>query len=96
MTSDLALPPELEDRLRREAERLGLPPDSETLKLLLQRMPPEERRAAALVMLRRWAAEDEAMTEEEAASNVAVLRAVDEDRLSDRKLFADILKDEPE
>lgn len=100
MMLQFTLPPELEDRLRREADRQGLPPHAVVLKLLESHLPPADpatalsaadRRAATIAMLQQWAAEDEAMTEEEAASNAAVLRAIDEDRLSDRKLFEAIL-----
>jgi hypothetical protein len=47
-----------------------------------------------VLLLRQCQAENEAMTDEEIAANVDVLRSIDEDRLSDRKLFADILEDE--
>ncbi len=96
MTFQLTLPPELEERLRREAERQKLSADVVTLKLLDAHLPPVDRRAAAIAMLERWTVEDEAMTEQERASNADVLRAVDEDRLSDRQLFADILKEKAE
>jgi hypothetical protein len=43
-------------------------------------------------MLHQWQAEDEALTPEDAAVNAEVLRAIDEDRLSDRKLFTKILE----
>jgi hypothetical protein len=93
MTLQLTLPPELEERLRKEAEREGLSPDAITLKLLDKHLPPVDRRGA-IALLQQWTAEDEAMTEEESMANRAVLQAIDEDRLSDRKLFTDILKDE--
>lgn len=95
VTLQLTLPAELECRLRREAQRQGLFPDAVTLKLLDEHLPPVDRRAALLALLQRWQAEDEAMTEEESAANAEVLRAIDEDRLSDRKLFTAILKDNP-
>ena len=47
-----------------------------------------EPNMAAIRLLRRWAVEDAAMTDAESAENEAILRAIDEDRLSDRKLFA--------
>ncbi|MCI0377157.1 MAG: membrane protein insertion efficiency factor YidD [Gemmataceae bacterium] len=46
-------------------------------------------------VLYQWQAEDEAQTEKESAANEAVLRAIDEDRLSNRKLFNEILEDSP-
>lgn len=42
-------------------------------------------------MLLRWAQEDEALTDAEAAENEEILRAIDADRLSDRKLFEHFL-----
>jgi hypothetical protein len=96
MTLQLALPPEVEERLRREAERCGQPAESVALRLLEQHLPPpDDRRAAAVAMLHRWADEDATLPPEEAAANAEVLRALDEDRPSYRKLFADILKDHP-
>lgn len=93
MTLQLTLPAELETRLRQEAERQGLLPDTLTLKLLDEHLPGADRRAALIAMLHQWKAEDDEMTDEEIAENSEVLRAIDEDRLSDRKLFAAILKD---
>jgi hypothetical protein len=95
MTLHLSLPPDLESRLRQEAQRQGLPPDAVTLKLPDDHLPAVDRRAALIALLKEWRTEDEAMTPEESASNAEVLRALDEDRLSDRKLFTQILKDNP-
>ena len=95
MTLELTLPAELESRLRQEAERAGLRPDALTLKLLDEHLPGADRRLALIAMLHQWKADDDVMTDEESAANADVLRAIDEDRLSDRKLFTDILKDGP-
>jgi hypothetical protein len=46
-------------------------------------------------MLHQWREEDAAMSPEEAAENANLLRSLDEDRPSHRKLFTDLLKDEP-
>jgi hypothetical protein len=91
----LTLPPELEARLRQEAERRGQSLESVALQLLDQHLPPvwdEQRRAAAIAMLRQWREEDAAMSPEEAAENADLLRSLDEDRPSHRKLFTDLLK----
>jgi predicted transcriptional regulator len=95
MTLQIALSPELEERLRQEAERRGQPRELVALRLLDEHLPPREanRRAAAVAMLERWAEEDAALSPKEQAANTAVLRALDEDRPSYRKLFTDILKD---
>ena len=92
MTMQLVLPPQLEERLRREAERQRLPPDALTLRILEKHLPPADRAAAAVAMLQEWIAEDQVMTEEERAANAAVLQAIDKDRLSDRKLFTNVVE----
>lgn len=92
MTLQLDLPAELERRLCEESQRQGLSPDAVTLKLLDKHLPAADRRAL-LSLLHEWNAEDQTMTADECAANADVLRAVDDDRLSDRKLFAEILKD---
>jgi plasmid stability protein len=89
----LNLPAELEERLRLEAARRGVPPDACARQVLDQHLPPADRRAQAAEMLEQWARAAESMTDREAAENAAVLRAVDDDRLSDRKLFTAILDD---
>ncbi len=95
MTFQLNLPAHLEERLRREAERQGLPPDAITLQILDQHLPKplDERRAAAIAMLQQWMEEDAGLSDEESAENEKILRMIDEDRPSYRKLFTDILKD---
>jgi hypothetical protein len=90
----LNLPKQLEERLKQEAGRRGLAPDACALQTLDQHLPGSaDRQAAALALLQQWSAEDAEMSPEEAAENAAVLRALDEDRLSYRPLFADIFLD---
>jgi hypothetical protein len=43
-----------------------------------------------LELLKSWRLEAQMMDEAEMQSNEAVLRAIDEDRLSDRKLFTEL------
>jgi hypothetical protein len=95
MTLHLTLPAPLEERLRQEAERQGLAPDTVTLQILDQHLPKplDDRRAAAIAMLHRWMEENAALSDEEFAENEKVLRMIDEDRPSYRKLFTDILKE---
>ena len=92
MTLEITLPAELEERLKKQAERMRLTPDVLTVKLLDQHLPCSEGNPA-VAMLQQWVLEDEAMTAQEREANVAVLRALDEDRLSDRKLFPQLAKD---
>jgi hypothetical protein len=96
MTIQLILPPELEERLRQEAKRCGQARESVALRVLDQNLPPAAngRRAAAVALLQRWTQEDESLSAEEIQANEKVLRALDEDRPSYRKLFTN-LQDEP-
>jgi hypothetical protein len=86
------LPPDLEARLRQEAERRGQPTESVALRILEDHLPPplDERRAAAIAMLQQWMAEDAALSPEERSANDEILRALEADRPSYRKLFPDI------
>lgn len=96
MALELSLPPDLEERLLQEAQRLGQPREAVALALLDRHLPPvDDRRAAAVAMLHRWTEEDAALSPEEAADNAAVLRSLDEDRPSFRKLFTDLAQDNP-
>ena len=92
MILQLSLAPELEERLRQEAQRSGLQTEEVALRLLKQHLPPplDERRAAAVALLKRWAEENAALSAEATAANVDVLRALDEDRPSYRPLFPDL------
>jgi hypothetical protein len=94
MTIQLALPSELEQRLKTEAARQNQPAEAVALRLLDQHLPPAKR-SAAVALLLRWADEDEAMTTTDCSENAAVLRALDKDRLSDRKLFPGIKDESP-
>jgi hypothetical protein len=94
MPFQLALPPELEQRLQVEATRRGLPAAAVALQVLDQHLPPADRRTAALALLERWARENEQLTDQKLAENASVLRSIDESRPSYRKLFTDVLKDE--
>jgi plasmid stability protein len=98
MTLQLTLPPDLDERLRREAERRGQSAESVAVRLLEQHLPPpdDRRAAAAVAMLHRWTDEDATLSPEEAAANAAVLRALDDDRPFDRKLFTDLRGDQPQ
>jgi hypothetical protein len=56
--------------------------------------PIDDRRAAAIAMLQQWIEEDAALSDEELEENQNLLRLIDEDRPSYRKLFTEILKKE--
>jgi hypothetical protein len=90
MTLKLHLPPDLEGRLRREAERQGLPAEQCTLRLLDEHLPPSERGAGLRELVGIWIAEDDAGEQQETGE--FLVRSLDQDRLSDRKLFPSELK----
>lgn len=85
MTVTLNLPPELEQRLRQEADRRGLTADEFTLQLLDRHFPSRERRLKAVAILQSWLDEDDA--EEQKNTGEYLVRQLDEDRWSERKLF---------
>jgi hypothetical protein len=95
MSMQLTLPPALEERLRREAQRSGQPTELIVLRVLEENLPPapDGRRAAAVAMLNSWVEEDATLSTEEADRNAEALRSLDEDRPSHRKLFTGILED---
>jgi hypothetical protein len=95
MTLQLTLPPEVEARLRQEAERRGQATEAVALRLLDQHLPPLDDRRAAVGLLQGWMEEDAALSPEEADANAEVLRALDADRPSYRKLFTDLSKAPP-
>jgi hypothetical protein len=90
MTLTLELTPDLEQRLTREAEKRGLPTEEYTLELLRQHLPSDDRRAELMTILRSWTEEGDA--EEQRETGEYLIQALDEDRLSDRKLFPSELK----
>ncbi len=90
MTLPLTLPPELENRLHREAERQGLPPGAVILKLLDDHLPPADRPATLLALFAQWQAEDELVADGD--PDYDFFQALDAARTSHRKLFPPELK----
>jgi hypothetical protein len=90
MTLTVSLPPDLEERLRHEAKRQGLPADTLTLRLLDQHLPSKDRREELSRLLRSWIEEGDA--EEQRETGDYLIQALNEDRLSDRSLFPPELK----
>lgn len=90
MTLLLDLPTELEERLIQEAERTGLPTEELAIHLLDRHLPLAEQRRKAMALLKSWINEDEEAEQKETGSYL--LRVLDEDRPSERKLFPDELQ----
>jgi hypothetical protein len=85
MTIILTLPERLEQRLKEEAERLGLSVDEYALQLLEKHIAQKERRKEAIDLIQSWV--DEPDDTEQIETGEYLIKALDENRLSERKLF---------
>ncbi|WP_416672077.1 hypothetical protein [Egbenema bharatensis] len=85
MTLTLNLPPELEQYLLQEAKRQGLSVEALSLQLLANSIQLKQKQAEAVNRLQSWMDEDE--DEEQQETGEYLIQALDEDRLSDRRLF---------
>jgi hypothetical protein len=87
VTLTLELNPELEERLSREARRQGVPADAYTLKLLEEHLPPSTRSSELTDLLQAWIEENDEGQQEQVQTAEYLIRVLDEDRPSERKLF---------
>ena len=85
MTLTLHLLPDLEQRLTQAAQQHGLPADAYTLRLLEAHLPPTDHRVELVALLQTWI--DEADATEQQETGAYLVRVLDEDRFSARKLF---------
>lgn len=85
MTLTIDLTAELEQRLSREADRRGVPAEALTLELLEEHLPVSNRQSELVSLLKSWVEEGD--PEEQRETGEYLIRSLDEDRLSDRKLF---------
>ncbi|OAB56209.1 hypothetical protein AY600_17440 [Phormidium willei BDU 130791] len=85
MTLNLDLPPELEQYLLQEAEQQGLSVEAMTLPLLANSLQLRQKQAEAVDMLQSWIEDED--VEEQQETGKYLVQVLDEDRLSDRKLF---------
>lgn len=90
MTLTLALVPELEERLKQEAHGQGLSIDEFVLQVLEREVGHGDGRLGVADLLQSWTEEDD--NGEQKETGEYLIRALDEDRLSDRKLFPAELK----
>ena len=81
----LDLPPELEQYLMQEAKQQGLSVESVTLQLLTKSLQLKQKQAEAIDMLQSWVEDED--VEEQQDTGQYLIQALDEDRLSERKLF---------
>jgi hypothetical protein len=84
---DLMLPlsSELEQRLAKEAMRLSIAPAECVLHLLDQHLPPEGHGPELVALLQSWLDDDNSTEQKETGDYL--VKALDEDRLCDRKHF---------
>jgi hypothetical protein len=85
MTFVLKLPADLEQRLQQEAQRRGLSADQVTLRLLDENLPAKSQSSAVGTLLQSWIDENDGGEQKETGDYL--VRALDEDRLSERRLF---------
>jgi hypothetical protein len=85
MTLTLNLPPELEQYLFQEAKQQGLSVEAVTLKLLTSSILLRQKQVDAVNLLQSWI--DDEDVEEQQETGQYLIRALDEARLSERKLF---------
>lgn len=91
MALTLNLPPELEQYLLQEAEQRGLSVEAMTLQLLTQSLQRRQKQAEAVDMLQSWIEDKD--VEDQQETGEYLVQALDEDRLSERKLFPPEMKE---
>ncbi|MEO0769876.1 MAG: hypothetical protein AAFY72_10660 [Cyanobacteria bacterium J06649_4] len=90
MTLTLELSPELEQYIKQEASQHGLSPDELALQLLSDSILAKQKQAEAINTLQSWIDTDDAEDQQETGQYL--IQKLDEDRLSDRKLFPSKMK----
>jgi hypothetical protein len=85
MTLTLDLPSELERYLLHKAREQGISLEAMTLQLLTNSVSIEQKQTEAVSLLQSWL--DDEDDEEQQETGRYLIQALDEDRLSDRKLF---------
>jgi hypothetical protein len=90
MTLTLNVPPEIEKHLDRKAREQGLSTETYALQLLSESITVQEKSTKLVNLLQSWIDEDDVQEQQETGDYL--IQALDEDRLSDRKLFPSELK----
>lgn len=90
MTLTLSIPPEIEQQLDRKAREQGLSIEAYALQLLSESISVQEKSTKLVNLLQSWIDEDDVQEQKETGEYL--VQALDEDRLSDRKLFPSELK----
>ncbi|MCF4968937.1 hypothetical protein [Nostoc sp. CMAA1605] len=85
MTLTLNLSPELEQYLVQEANRHGLSVEAVVLQLLTNSALLKQKQVEAVNLLQSWIDDEDGLEQQETGEYL--IHALDENRLSDRKLF---------
>lgn len=85
MTIVLDLSPELEQYLLYEADKLGLSVEAVALQLLTNSISLKQKQVEAVNLLQSWINQED--VEEQLETGQYLIQALDDDRLSERKLF---------
>lgn len=91
MTLTLTLSRDLEQNLTQEARRLGLTPDRYAVRILERNIPADDQRQQLMALLESRIADAESSRDQDDDPD-ELLRAIDEDRLSDRPLYPPEMK----
>lgn len=86
MDVTLNLTPELEHRLQRAAKRHGVSASAYTVQLLDRHVPNDGQTTTLATLLQSWIDEEDDAGEQRETGEY-LIRALDEDRLSGRRLF---------
>lgn len=86
----LNLTPEIEQYLTQRATEQGLSLESYTLKLLTDTILPQEKKIKLVNLLQSWIEEEDEQEQQETGEYL--IEVLDQDRLSDRRLFPAQLK----
>jgi hypothetical protein len=85
MTLVLNLPADLEERLSEAARRVGISVADYAVQALERQIPAGDHRAELVALLQSWI--DDQNVDEQKETGDFLVRALDEDRPSERKLF---------
>jgi hypothetical protein len=90
MTLTLNLSPELEQYLLQEASQQGLSVEAVALQILASSVLLKQKQTEAVNLLQSWI--DDEDDNEQQETGLYLIHALDDDRLSERKLFPSELK----
>lgn len=89
MTLTLNLSPELEQYLLQEASQQGLSVEAVALQILASSVLLKQKQTEAVNLLQSWINDED---DEQQETGLYLIHALDDDRLSERKLFPSELK----